>query len=116
MRIGDLKPKAFRRYVLAPILLVLQIGVAIAAPLSHAYAETQTADRAVETTHSKHCAVIHSDAQCGVSIFKYQYAAAKVQVAIAPVIRITAHSDILARRPERVRRLRANGERAPPSR
>jgi hypothetical protein len=115
MRIDGLNPSVLRRYVLTPVLVILQVGVAIAAPLSHAHAETLTAERAVETTHSKQCAVIHSDAQCGVTAFKYQYAAAPIHVALTPIVRITAYADILARRPERVRRLRANGERAPPS-
>lgn len=116
MRIDGRTPGVLRRHLIAPILVALQIGVAVAAPLSHAYAESLTAERAVETAHSKQCAVIHSNAQCGVHTFKHQYASAPVSVALRPATRIAGPCDLLARRRDRIRRVRANGERAPPSR
>lgn len=115
MRIDGKTPGMLRRYLLAPMLVALQVGVAVAAPLSHAYAESLTAERAVETAHSKQCAVIHSHAQCGVHTFKHQYASAPVSVALRPITRITGPGEVFTRRRDRARRVRANGERAPPS-
>lgn len=112
MQCGAAKRVRFARAV--PWVILLQLAATTVAPLAHARAESTKSTRAIETTHTNQCVVIHVEARCTFNTLHFALRAApRALYQPAPVHR-TAKKRAFHRHFSTTPRFTANGVRAPP--